>query len=173
MKKLVLVLVVVLVLSGIFAVAALSEVSLERDITVSISTDMDSNVAIFFEDGDKYPDVLVENDDGTVDINLGGLLYDTAQHFNNDALFVIGTTGEGEGVFKITNNTPGSIDISIEDSGNYLEIRDSDGSTGTVLLGVGLTEEFHFALDTRGEPLETVSTPISIEAKLVITETTS
>ena len=166
MKKLVLVLTVVLVLSGIFAVAALTQVDMERNITVSIATDIHQDVAIRFEE-DGYTNVLELQSNGTIEINLANVLA-LASYYNPEAVFHMGETTEGNGVFRIQNNS--GVDIAIDVEANEwnpggLTIVGAD----TIISGTG--ESYAFELDTHGAMSGATigNETVVVNAKLIIT----
>ena len=165
MKKLVLVLTVVLVLSGIFAVAALSEVSLDRDITATVASDIDPNVAVLFtvlNNYDTAPPVATLTDDNKIEFDLAAALTDAeGSHYNTEATFVIGSTGTP--VFSITNHT--NVPIEVYTDGTYVQLLDDSGDPVTEtdrkeISIAGQPEEFHFKLLTfnamDGEPDESI-----------------
>ena len=174
MKKLVLVLVVVLVLSGIFAVAALTQVDMQRDITATVASDTDPNVAILFTVINE--DVAYLTGDNKIVFDLSGALT-SADYFNPEATFVIGEDGAGDGVFTITNNSNVGINVSVTQTNDYVELLDVDGATvadtGVDIAAVPDPVEFHFRLKTFNAMTGGVVDPgtsVDISEQLVITQ---
>ena len=146
MKKLVLALTVVLVLSGIFAVAAFTEVTMDRDVTAEIRSDTNANVAIYFQEGTDYNGVFDE-DDGVITIALGNIF---AGGFNPNATFVVGGDGAEAAVFGITNNSTSS-DITVTiDGADPIDLLGEEVTDGSATIGVTQTGWFHFGFDTPG-----------------------
>ena len=153
MKKLVLVLAVVLVLSGIFAVAALTQVEIDREITATVASDTHDDVAVRFDVNDA-PDYshIAEVEDGEIVFNLSGALRDgDAEHYNAKAEFTIGS--QEDQVVTITNNTASTIrfEIDCEDEGyeDILDILDgNENSIDGLTLNSGDDVDIHFVLDT-------------------------
>ena len=154
MKKLVLVLVVVLVLSGIFAVAAFTSVTMDREVTATVRSDTNADVAVFFQPGPNYLTVFTEAD-GVVTIDLGNVF---TGGFNPAALFVVGEEYDGTGdatdsdingaVFGITNNSNvSSIEVSMAEGAN-IELLGNSVAGGTAVIPFGETEWFHFSFST-------------------------
>lgn len=167
MKKTVFIIAVVLILVAVFAVAALTQVEIDRDIKVSVASDTDPDVAIKFTVGAGYEDVAYLTDDNKIEFDLGGAL--SADHYNTEAVFVIGSTENW--VFSVTNNSDVTITINTEHGSgpeNVLELLDSEGNTDEVVLGSGESEEFHFRLNTAGAMAGTDDDPVQIAATLVI-----
>ena len=162
MKKLVLVLTVVLVLSGIFAVAAFTSVEMDRQVTATVESDTNDNVAVYFQEGENYEGVFTVDNDGVVTINLENIF---TGGFNPDADFVVGGVGQTNAVFGITNNsTSSAITVTIAEG----EPIDLLGSTvtvtdGSATIGAGQEGWFHLGLDTR-----TISAPDTLTATLQI-----
>ena len=152
MKKLVLVLTVVLVLSGIFAVAALTQVEIDRNITATVASDTDANVAVLFtilNDYDSDPELATLTDDNEIEFDLAAALTEAAgSHYNTEATFVIGSTGTP--VFSITNHT--NVTIGVYTDGTHVQLLDDGGTPATngdrKEIGAGDSEAFHFRLLT-------------------------
>lgn len=171
MKKLALVLAVVLVLSGVFAVAALTQVSMDRDIKVSVASDVDPNVAVKFEVNPAYVDVAYLTADNQIEFDLSGALSGTTEHYNTEAIFVIGAQGATNGVFTITNQTNINITINaVHGTGpaGVLQLLNSSGNPGEVVLTPGQVGEFHFRLNTAGAMAGSSDIPVDITALLQI-----
>lgn len=158
MRKAILVLAVVLVLVGVFAVSALTQVTIDRDIRVSVASDIDPDVAIKFEIGDEYGNVAYLTDDNYIEFDLSGAL-NNAGHFNTEALFHIGSAANW--VFSITNNSNTGITVGIS-PGAYLTL------AGENTVGVGNTEEYYFVLNTSGAMVGEDNVPIEINETLQI-----
>lgn len=161
MKKLAIVLTLVFLIGGIFAVAALSEVVIDRDVEATVASDIHDNVAVKFEvlnDYDDNPALATLTDDNKIEFDLGAVLTDVGEHFNTEALFVIGASGEGNGVFTITNQTNQNIvmDLVAYDGGGDpigcdIDLLGDDGEVATPdTIAPGETSEYHFQLDTSG-----------------------
>ncbi|MFO7951673.1 MAG: hypothetical protein R6U91_02540 [Bacillota bacterium] len=152
MKKLVLVLAIVLVLSGIFAVSALTQVDIERDVTATVASDTHDDVAVKFEVLNDYDDVAeVDDTTGEISFDLDGVLNSdlTTPSFNVVAEFHIGS--EASPVFSITNNTSDDIQVTVDsvtEGGVSLRNAD-DGSEWTDdTIESANTQEYYFELDT-------------------------
>jgi hypothetical protein len=171
MKKLALILAVVLVLSGVFAVAALTQVSMDREIKVSVASDIDPNVAVKFTVNTVYDDVAYLTSDNNIEFDLAGVLSGLSDHYNTEAVFVIGAQGAGNGVFTITNQTDITITINaVHGTGpaGVLQLLDSSGNAGEVVLSSGQMGEFHFRLNTAGAMTGSPNSPVAITAVLQI-----
>ena len=157
MKKAVLVLTIVLVLVGVFAVSALTQVEIDRDISATVESDTDENVAVKFEVNEMYDSVgKVEN--GVISFDLGGALVGDAEHYNVEAKFTIGDDDENW-VFRITNNSQFDISVAVNpDDGPVMLVGEDTVETGE-------TEKFYFMLDTSG-----LSPGAKVEATLEIRE---
>ena len=180
MKKLVLVLTVVLVLSGIFAVAALTEVVIDREITATVASDIDDDVAVKFTVGDGYGDVAdVDGTSGKIRFNLDGVLTGgDGESFNTHAEFTIGAVGDpsatppdpgDEWVFSITNQTTKPITVTVhENTGGGITLMDA--STGLEWVGnpmaSGDEEHFYFELNTAD--VLTTGAPVNADYELRI-----
>ena len=170
MKKLVLALTVVLVLSGIFAVAALTQVEIDRDVDVTVASDIDPDVAVRFEVLGDY-ETMFPLDDNQVKFDLSDALNHetetTGSSYNTHATFRIGS--QSQRVFRITNQTGINIYVYTTlnaESTEVLQLRDQNGSlapAGGWMLTPGGVEEFYFELNTVGDVG-------AIVAKLVISE---
>ena len=153
MKKLVLVLTVVLVLSGIFAVAALTYVEIDRDITATVASDTHPDVAVKFDVLNNYDDVAkVDGTTGKISFDLNGVLDSnlTNPSFNVVAEFHIGS--QLSPVFSITNNTLEDIQVTVVPvTAGGVSLRNADdGSewTNGIIIAAG-TVEYYFELDTK------------------------
>lgn len=170
MKKLALVLTVVLVFSGVFAVAALTQVSIDRDIKVSVASDTDPNVAVKFTVNPGFESVAKLKSDNEIEFDLAGALQGENGRYNTEAVFVIGSAGVGSGVFTITNQTDVGITVTaVQGTGpaGILELRDSSNAAGTFTIIPGGVGEFHFRLNTAGA-MPSGGSPVNITAVLQI-----
>ena len=138
MRKAILVLAVVLVLVGVFAVSALTQVTIDRDIRVAVLTDISDNVPVKFTAGVNYPGVLVDDGSGRVVIDLSNAFGEDGG-LNPHGTFTIGSNNAGEGVFQITNNS--NFDISVGINGSAVLV-------GAATIGPGTTEEYGITLTT-------------------------
>ncbi|NCA80178.1 MAG: hypothetical protein EOM76_08355 [Sphingobacteriia bacterium] len=135
-----------------FGAAALSTVSLERNVTAgTVLADTDANVAVKFEAVGTFNDRGVLNTDATtgkVAIELGKVLQN-AQGFNTAAQFTIGSSGNN-GV-KITNNTDVAVKVSMPATGGLSLYSDNSAVNGDGLeIAAGANKVFYFKLDTTG-----------------------
>ncbi len=171
MKKLALVLAVVLVLSGVSAVAALTQVSIDRNIKVSVASDVDPNVAVKFAVNPVYVNVAYLTAANSIEFDLSKILSNAPGHYNTEASFVIGAPGANNGVFTITNQTNIPIKINtvhVTGPAGVLQLLNSSGNPGEVVLTPGQTGEFHFRLNTAGAMAGLSNAPVNIAAQLQI-----
>lgn len=150
MRKAILVLAVVLVLVGIFAVSALTEVFIDRDIRVAVLTDISDNVPVKFTEGVNYPGVLVDDGSGRVVIDLSNAFGENGG-LNPHGTFTIGSNNEGEGVFQITNNSNFAITVNMNSTFGNAEL------IGPETLNAGITGEYGIKLTTGAQAPSGVS----------------
>lgn len=85
--------IVVALLAFSYASAALTSISLDRDVSAgTVLSDTDSNVAVKFTAGTGYASVLDETAGGEISLDLSSILTSPATGFNTEASFTIGGT---------------------------------------------------------------------------------
>ncbi|NCA80179.1 MAG: hypothetical protein EOM76_08360 [Sphingobacteriia bacterium] len=135
-----------------FGAAALSTVSIERNVTAgTVLADTDSNVAVKFEASGTFQNknVLTTDNAGKVAIELGKLLKNNQGGFNTAAQFTIGSS-QNDGVY-ITNNTDVAVKVSLPSTGGLsLCVDNTTVDNNGYSLSAGDRKLFYFKLDTTG-----------------------
>ncbi len=150
MKKMVIVLAVVLLVGGIFAVAALADIIIDRDVSATVGSDIDANVAVKFNINEDYADVAEMGASG-IEFNLDGVLHGDGEKFNHHATFQIGAQGAGAGVFTVTNQTDSDITVQMTGDNGVITLQNADGTHDDPdVLAPGVEVEYHFILVTGG-----------------------
>lgn len=142
------------ILIASFGAAALSSVSLEREVSATVLADKNDNVAVKFEGLVDYTSIVKQNANGEVSFDLSEVL-GSANGFNTEAQFTIGSTAGY--VFKITNNSGIAVKVSMVSNADSIVLYESAGAVaaGGTTIAVGAAKEFYFGIDTAGIPKNT------------------
>ncbi len=150
--KVLVAIVFLLFVAVVLSMTAFNQVEIDRDITATVLSDVDADVAVRFELLNHEPEgfdytVLGNVVDGKITINLEGML-NVDSGFNPDALFVIGTTAQP--VLKITNNTSVSIDVNVaatpEGTIKMYDLEDFEANPSTIAASG--SESYYFEINT-------------------------
>jgi len=167
MFRLTLVLAAVVLIGGIFGVAALAEVDMEREIEATVESDTEDGVAVQFKIGDEYDDkgvAEVDDETGLISFDLDEALEVDGEDeaFNPDATFQIGD--DDNEVFSITNNSGVDLQISVEvdDAPEDASITLNDDEEGPITISSGDDNDFYFTLNT-GENTGDIDADLVIE----------
>lgn len=124
--------------------AALSSLSLEREVSAgTVLSDTDPDVSVKFENLSTYNDLMLVSS-GKVEFNLNAAIGNSLQDgFNTDAEYAIGTAASP--LFKITNNSDVSVTVSISGNG-VVSLMNATGSTA--IISPGQSSSFYFEVNT-------------------------
>lgn len=153
---------------GIAAVgsAALTNVSFDRNVSAGkILVDTDENVAVQFSNTSKYSGLVKTDANGKVTLNLNEAISNNVNSgFNTDAVFTIGTSGNG--VIKIKNNSDIPVTVSMANASNNNAISMSPVNNSSSTIGVGASGDFYFTIDTTGQDsMKSLNAVLHVEAK--------
>lgn len=132
------------------ASAALSSLSLDRNISAGkILVDTDDNVAVQISNISEYDGLVKIDSNGKVSLNLNEAINNnSANGFNTDALYSIGSNDEG--IIKIRNNSDVPVSVTMNNTeGDAIAMLPVDGA-GTI-IDVGSAASFYFTVDTHGQ----------------------
>lgn len=132
-----------------YATTALSSVDIQRSGSYAVAVDNDTGVAIRLDCATKYLDTVCKYDaNGKLTINLSeGLNVGGGSYaFNPSATFGIGS--EGDAVFKVTNTSDRSIELSMVNNGGGTVSLMPAVAGGSTTVGAGLSADFYFTLTT-------------------------
>lgn len=135
--------------------AALSNISFDRTVNAgTVLSDTNLNVAVKFEDTSNKPGFMVTSTAGIVSFNLNAFVSSGVGGFNANTTYTLGAANDG--VFKVTNNTDRSIQVSLSGASKGLAMLPVTG--GSTILTSGASSEYYFTLDTTGYTAETALT---------------
>lgn len=152
--KLSVVLIFIAILTISYGAAALTSVSLDRDVSAgTVLVDTDANVAVKFEALTGYTTFLSQSG-GKVSFDLSKAINDvTTRGYNTESQFTIGNAASS--VFRVTNNSELAITISLNGV-NGLKMYDVTDVEATTIsprtINPGLSSSFYFKIDTAGVP---------------------
>ncbi len=148
--------------------AAMSSISFDRNTAGQVLVDTDPNVAVQITGiaAATYPNLVKTEADGKVSINLNEAINNnTANGFNTDATFSIGTASSG--VIKIKNNSDIPVTVTLtNDAGNTgaLTLVPVTGASATI--AVGSSSNFYFTVNTNGQDVVSPATSKALGAIL-------
>lgn len=143
-KRISILLLSIILLTGAISAAAISALYFERDVTGgAVFADLDPNVAIRFLEAQDYESLINELPNGEVVIDLDKAINNSSSlGFNANALFAIGDNHQG--AFGILNNSNTLVTVSFQ--GNNIElipVKDDDFK-----IEPGKATWFFFRVDT-------------------------
>ncbi|NTW95375.1 MAG: hypothetical protein HGB31_01980 [Erysipelotrichaceae bacterium] len=142
LKLTVLAFLAVLLISSLSA-AALTSLSIDRTVeSGTVLADTNANVAVKFAAGTGYASVLSESADGKVAFDLSKLLVNSANGFNTDAQFQIGTALLP--VFVLTNNSDDAVTVALSGATGGLVL------VGSASVASGASANYYFTIDSTG-----------------------